>query len=146
MEGLWRCRLEGHAANLHRRCFNDGEPLLILNVTLRRFRRFHKLSTSEKELKKRKRLSEEVEHLQPFKKWAIVLEDQFEGQRMALEALVKQADKYHRRLKERRHCHSLAVENRELKAKVKHLRVGVAKQRAHAVHWKEKMKAFGARQ
>ena len=59
----------------------------------------------------------------------------------------KQADKYHRRLKEeRRRSHSLAIENKALKAKIKHLRVGVAKRRARAVHWKEKMKAFGARQ
>ena len=116
--------MEGRAANLHGRCSNDSERLLILNVALRCFRLFHKLSASEKELKKRKRLSEEVEHLRPFKKRAIVLEDQFEAQRMTLEASMKQADKYHRRLKEEhRRCHSLAVENRDLKAKVKHLRV-----------------------
>ena len=39
---------------------NEGEPVLISNFTLRRFRLFHKLSVSEKEFKKRKRLSEEV--------------------------------------------------------------------------------------
>ena len=30
MEGPLRRRLEGRKANLYRRCFNDGEPVLIL--------------------------------------------------------------------------------------------------------------------
>ena len=89
MEGpLGRC-LEGRTANLYRPCLNEGEPVLISNFTLRRFRLFHKLSVSENEFKKRKRLSEEVEHLRPFKKRAIVLEDQFDAQRTELEASKK---------------------------------------------------------
>ena len=145
MEGpLGRC-LEGRTANLYRRCLNEGEPVLISNFTLRRFRLFHKLSVSEKEFKKRKRLSEEVEHLRPFKKRAIVLEDQFDAQRTELGASKKQANKYHRWFnEERRRSHSLAVENKKLKAKIKNLRVRVVRQRARAVHWKEKMTAWGA--
>ena len=46
-----------------------------------------------------------------------MLEDQFEAQRTELEASNKKADKYHQWLKEeRRRSHSLAVENKELKA------------------------------
>ena len=143
---LGRC-LEARTANLYRRCLNEGEPVLISNFTLRRFRLFQKLSVSERELRKRKRLSEEVEHLRPFKKRAIVLEDQFDAQRTDLEASKKQADEYHRRFnEERRRSHSLAVEDKKLKAKIKNLRVRVVRQRARAVHWREKMKAWGARQ
>ena len=137
----------GPYRNLYRRCLNEGEPVLISNSTLRRFRLFHKLSVSENEFKKRKRLSEEVEHLRPFKKRAIVLEDQFDAQRTELEASKKQADKYHRWFnEERRRSYSLVVENKKLKAKIKNLRVRVVRQRARAVHWREKMKAWGARQ
>ena len=76
---------------------HDGEPVLILNFMLHRFRLYHMLSASEQGLKTRKRLSKEVEHLRPFKKRAIVLEGQFEAQRMELEASKKRANKYHRR-------------------------------------------------
>ena len=126
---LGRC-LEVRSGKVYRRCLNEGEPVLISNFTLRRFRLFHKLSVSEKEFKKRKRLSDEVEHLRPIKKRAIVLEDQFHAQRMELEASKKQADKYHRWLKEERRCYySLAVENKKLKAKIRNLRVRVVRQK-----------------
>ena len=119
----------------------------MVNFMLPRFRLFCKLCASGKEFKKRRRLSEEVEHLWPFKKRGIVLENQVEAQRMELEAWKKQADKYYRRLKkECRLSHFTAMENKKLKAKIKNLLVGLPKQWARTVHCREKMKAWGARQ